>query len=553
MHINKKYPVLTVASVLLLLTLSFSRLNAQAVWENYRNEIYNYLSRMAQKGLIRFDDIIRPVSRQDIATNLQLLKQQETQLTSVEKKELDFYLKEYTNPDDSLIVHEKEVRLFQNDDYGRWRTAAANNKDIAVYLDPIVGGTVTAGNGKSYTEQIVGAQLWGKIGKHIGFQFYGRDVTLNGSGRQTLQHTYSPLPGYVLQSDTTNKHNFSEIRGSISYQWKNGVVSFGQDYLLWGYGLNGRMVLSDKAPAYPYIRLDYKPFKWLSFNYTHAWLNSDIVDSSRTYGYGNTVFGGRRTIYVPKFMAQHSITLKPIQQLDISLGESIIYTDQLDVGYLLPVMFFKIYDNIRSNNNIPAGDNGQFFFQASARNLLPKTHLYSTLFIDEIRFADVFNKNKSRNQLGYNFGASVTDVFIPYLTLSAEYSRINPFVYRNLNPAQNYTNHSLSLGDWLGNNSDRWVVSAAYTPFAKVKCLVQYQATRKGGAGTLDQQYFSEPQPPFLFDPQFKTNEWLFQCSYQWLHNLYFQGYLNLYKENNQVTGIQTKQQIVHLGIQYGL
>lgn len=549
----KKYPkVIWCVIVVGLMLTTVNRLHAQAVWENYRNEVYNYLYRMAQKGLVRFDDIIRPVTREAIADNLQQLKQQEASLSDVEKKELAFYLQEYPSTADTLVVHDKEVRLFKKDDYGRWRSFIANNKDFAIYADPIVGGAITAGNGKSYTEQNIGLQFWGKAGKHFGFQFYAKDITLNGDeGRQALQHAYSPEPGYVLQSDSA-KHNYSDIRGSITYQWKNGGISAGQDYLLWGYGLNGRIVLSDKSPAYPYIRLDYRPFKWLSFNYTHAWLNSDLVDSGRTYGYGNTVYGGQRVIYVPKYMAQHSITIKPVPKLDVSLGESII-TDRLDIGYLFPLMFYKLYDNVRSNNSIPAGDNGQFFFQASARNLLPKTHLYGTLFIDEIRVADIFNKTKSRNQLGYTLGASVTDVFIPYFTLNAEYTRINPFVYNNLNPAETYTNHSLSLGDWMGSNMDRFIAGAAYTPFAKLKCLVQYQAVRKGGAGTIYQQYFAEPQPPFLFDKQFTTNEWLFQCSYQWIHNLYLQGYLNLYKEKNQLTGLQTNQQMVHIGIQYGL
>ncbi|RFM26652.1 capsule assembly Wzi family protein [Deminuibacter soli] len=550
----RKYPLFTICiACLCLFLLPAAGVKAQPVWENYRNEIYNYLYRMAQKGLIHFDDIIRPVTREKIGNNLQQLLQQEASLSPVERKELHYYLKEYSNPADTLVTGGKEVHLFQNDSYGRWRAFSANNKDVAIYADPIAGGAITAGNGESYTERSIGLQFWGKIGKHVGFQFYGRDVTQSGSGRQTLQHAYSPSPGYVLQSDSINRHNYSDIRGSITYQWRNGSISAGQDYLLWGYGINSRLVLSDKSPAYPYLRLDYQPFKWLSFNYTHAWLNSDLLDSGRTYSYGNTAYGGKRNIYISKFMAQHSFTVHPVSGLDFSLGESIVYSDRLDIGYLFPLMFFKVYDNANSNNDLLAGANGQFFFLASARNLIPKTHLYSTLLIDEIKIADVFDKNKSRNQLGYNVGASVTDCFIPYLTLNAEYTRINPFVYRNLNPAQNYTNHSLSLGDWLGSNSDRFIIGASYTPFAKVKCLVQFQATRKGGPGTIDQQYFAEPQPPFLFDRQFSTKEWLFQCSYQWIHNLYLQGYLNLYNENNQVTGLRTKQQILHLGIQYGL
>ena len=71
-------------------------------------------------------------------------------------------------------------------------------------------------------------------------------------------------------------------------------------------------------------------------------------------------------------------------------------------------------------------------------------------FVDEIRIATIFNATKSRNQLGLTLGATVTDIGLPYLTLGAEYTRINPFVYRNLTPAQDYTSQDYSLGDWMG-------------------------------------------------------------------------------------------------------
>ncbi|WP_204312118.1 hypothetical protein, partial [Escherichia coli] len=68
-----------------------------------------------------------------------------------------------------------------------------------------------------------------------------------------------------------------------SYTWKNGQISIGQDQMRWGYGENGRIVLSDKALAYPYVRFDYQPLKWLRFNYMNLWLNSNIIDSTRSY------------------------------------------------------------------------------------------------------------------------------------------------------------------------------------------------------------------------------------------------------------------------------
>jgi hypothetical protein len=40
----------------------------------------------------------------------------------------------------------------------------------------------------------------------------------------------------------------------------------------------------------------------------------------------------------------------------------------MDVGFLMPLNMFKIYDNNRSNYLINAGSNGQYFLQFSSRN-----------------------------------------------------------------------------------------------------------------------------------------------------------------------------------------
>jgi hypothetical protein len=536
--------------------------HAQVVWENYRNEVYNYLSHMAQKGVITFDDMIKPLSRSYIAKSLQELTKHPEQLSSIEKKELQFYLQEYQSDlDSSLNVKESEVSFFKKDDQKRWRAFSIKSKDFILNGDPIFQGAKVYNSNKNYLHQSIGIEIWGKIGKHFGFQFSGNDITESRDGSGTDSFAFKqPQTGFLLLSDSSDHKslNYSEIRANIGYSFKNGSISFGQDYLLWGYGQNGRIVLSDKSPTYPYIRLDYQPFKWLKFQYVHAWLNSSIIDSGRTYGFGNTVYGGQRIIYIPKYMATHSITFKPTKNIDISAGESIIYSDQLNVGYLIPVMLFKVYDNLTSNKNILAGSNGQFFLQVSSRNLLKNTHLYSTLFIDEMRIAQMFSKERSRNQIGFTIGASVTDIFIPYLTLNAEYTRVNPFTYNNLNPAQTYTNQKFNLGDWMGSNFDRTILSAQYTPLPKLKCMARYQYIRKGSTGTVDQQYnqgYSVPSSatPFLFNLQYTQTEAYLHFSYEWVHNLYMNTYFSSVQQNNKINNSNTTTITLGVGISYGL
>ena len=98
--------------------------------------------------------------------------------------------------------------------------------------------------------------------------------------------------------------------------------------------------------------------------------------------------------------------------LNLAIGESIVYSDKMDLGFLIPINLFKFYDNNRSNYLIEAGSNGQYFFSINSRNQIKNTHIYGTLFIDEIKVSALFNQKEKRNQLGYTIGASITDLLI---------------------------------------------------------------------------------------------------------------------------------------------
>jgi len=502
---------------------------------------------MAQKGLIEFHDMIQPLSRAYIGERLMQLDSLRTKLSKIEKSELDFYLQEFK----PLAQPNNQLGIVAKDQNKRLRGLFYSGKDIQLYADPMASVMHVNGLGQSFTQTSNGLQFWGQAGK-FGFQFYYRDYTERGTGLDSFR-SESPETNIIkLFSNNPQKQNFTEVRAHISYAWKNGSISIGKDQLIHGYGENGRIILSDKAPSYPFIRFDYQPLKWLRFHYANAWLNSNIIDSNATYGTGNPVSTGTRIQYIPKYLATHAIIISPKKGIDLSIGESIVYSDNMDLGFLIPINFFKVYDNNRSNYDIRAGSNGQFFFQGSARNILKNTHFYTTVFIDEIRVSTMFNKQKSRNQLGYTVGASITDIVLPYLTIGTEYTRVNPFVYGNLVPAQLYTQHSAPLGDWMGNNFDRFILFAKYTPIPKLRTYFRIQQIQKGGAGTVVQQYEAEPQPPFLFDFQKKRTDLFMQVGYEWLNNLYFNANYQWLNEERQ-NGLKLSGSRFSIGVSYGL
>ena len=497
-------------------------LNAQNF--SHQTSVIDFLDRMAQKGNIVFNDFIKPVDRTKIYELLAQL-QNNPHLLTIEKQEVSFYIALYQFDQ----IHLNPVSIKESaPSFSYLHKNPVYQPHVFVYTDKdfrVMGDTVIEFTKQTFSKHSslssTGFQLMGYAGKRIGFQFSVRDI--NEKGDYDSTRIENNLAGFNRKPTTAaNLLNYSQMNATISYRLNKGMITAGQDQNVIGFGQMGNIVLSDKAPSYPFVRFQYQPTSWFKFNYMHAWLQSGVLDSTKSYGLGNNVYGGKRLIYVPKFMASHSIELMPMKGLSFNIGESIVYTDNIELPFVIPVSFFKAYDDSRFGDNISSGANGQIFMGFSSRNQLPKTHVYGQLFIDEIRVESIFNQSKSRNQWAYQLGASVTDVYLPTMTLTAEYTRINPFVYRNFIPAQNYTSAGFSLGDWMGANADRVYLSAQYKPKAKLSVKTYYMLMDKGGPGTLWDQYFGAPQYQFGYDPIYKRTELGLEAYYELYNNVQF-------------------------------
>jgi hypothetical protein len=534
MHPNK---IVKIAfCILLSFTLTFSYVHLNAQVQSHQTTVIDFLSRMAQKGKIEFNDLIKPIDRKIIFQKLDELQKQKD-LSAIEQKEVQFFIAGFVleNP---TIVHfgsnladTSEVKNRYSGPafiaFKKLKTNPAVQQNIITYkengfgliVNPMGNLSVQSRNGKFNSIQARGFQLMGYAGNRIGFQLSFVDIDEQG-GFDSLRID-NELPGFVRKETTNPKIlNYSQMNATLSYRLNKGMITVGQDQQVLGYGKYGNIVMSDKAPAYPFYALNYQPSTWLKFNYMHAWLESGVLDTRATYDLNNKVYGGVRQQYLPKFFATHSVEIAPMKGLKLNLGESIMYSENLQLAYMLPVTFFKAFDNQKYADNILSGSNGQFFFGFSSRNQLSNTHLYGQWMIDEIRLGSAFDAGQSRNQLGYQLGASVTDLFLHYLTFNAEYTRLNPFMYRNFIAAQNYSNANFSLGDWMGANADRIYLSAKYHPKANLSIEAFAFMMRKNGQGSIEAQYFAIPQPKFGFDPQYKRSRLGLNAQYELWNNL---------------------------------
>lgn len=512
-----KYPysncLLVVLSFLLFTSLTFS----QSIPESVENDIYLFLNRLAAKGVIQFDDIVKPIPRKIIYKKL-FESINNNLLSNLEKAELEFYLKEYGIEKDLIVNNNstKRSNFFGKDYYDRYRLYSYSDNLFKVNVSPILGYETGTIDGSKSTHFWNGLRFEGYLSDFIGFNFSFRDNKETGDNIDRTK-LFTNETGVVTSRVQKNSIEYSEVRTNISVDWDWGSATVGKDFIEWGYGESGKLVLSNKAPSFPFIRLDVYPTDWLHFNYIHAWLNSELIDSSTIYP--TFLENSNRFLYEEKYLASHSLNLILTPTLNLSLGESIVYSDRLEIAYLMPFMFFRLADHYLSSASNDAGGNSQFFFSLSSRNFIPKTHLYSTLFIDEVTMTDIFDKEKQRTQVAYNIGASVVDLPINNLTLTAEFTKIYPFVYNHYIPTQTYTSNSYLLGDWMGHNADRIYGSLNYRIIRGLQAKVWMQYIRKGEDGEIEQQY-KIPQPPFLFGLRKNYTWWGFDIKYEIIHEL---------------------------------
>lgn len=511
--------------VLFLVLVWLGDVSSQVVFEPVHKTVYGYLDILARKGVIIKNEFSSPLSRIEIAGFLASAGDSSHLLTSLEKEELDFYLNDFA--EEINILQTKSVVTgtlgrteFFQDDNQRYRLFSYSDNHTGIYLDPILGYSSTWQEGGHRIHRWNGVSVYGYL-HNWGFSMNFRDNLESGDEVDKFKQ-FTPSRGIDLHLNREREIEYSLLNAAISYNWGWGDITIGKDYQLLGSGQRGKLILSDKAPSFPSIKLRVKPTDWLDFEYLHGWLHSLLIDST-TIHYGNA----NRFSFLDrnKFIASHAITVRPIEGLSISLGESIIYSDRLQISYLIPVMFFRLADHYLSDESYGdslgsnSGANAQLFSELSL--LLPsyKTKLYSTFFIDELSISAILKGTEGVAAFGFTIGLVKDDVIFQNNTIVLEYSRINPFVYMNSNPAHLYSSYGYSLGHWMGSNADNLFFSFSQRIIRGLVVGGWIERVRRGSKELPEQQY-QLPYPEFLFGTVQTSVNYGFQVSYELVHDL---------------------------------
>ena len=358
--------------------------------------------------------------------------------------------------------------------------------------------------------------MFGYIGKNFGFYASLRDN--NESVGLEYPEYFTLREGHVYKNNPNGGVDYFEMKGGITVSWNWGSVGLLNDLFTWGNNYHGANIISDKAPPFPYFYLHLKPAKWVEFSYIHGWLNSNVIDSSRSYYTGDKY----RVVYRNKYIAANMFTFTPFKRLNLSFGNSIIYSDvNINPVYLIPFMFFNAVDANRTGYNDPASSNSQLFFDISSRQI-KHLHLYLTLFIDELKMSRVSHPDQ-QNFTSWKAGLRVSDFPLQNLSFTFEWTKTNPMTYKHYIPATSFASNDYSMGNYLRDNSLEYYFALGYKPIRGLFVQASYMLAAHGDEYPYGS---SNPYPvdgvPFMKNKTWQNSEVAVSARYEYTANAYF-------------------------------
>lgn len=487
-------------------------LKSQTVYVPLNNNVYDFLERLKIRQIIYTDDEVLPFSRKYISNLLKEIELKYNLLNEIEKAELQWYKKEFA------------YELGLPDDQKRWHLYSYSDSLFTTAFSPIISYGISANGDKSGHTRWWGASLYASYSNWFGMHVSARDKGEYGSNVDR-DKSFSPVTGASIKG-APNGIEFTDVTGSINFNWSWGSISLIKDYFQWGHGNFGQLIFSQKAPSFPRIQLLLKPTEDIRFSYIHGFLNSLVPDSSEFYySYPDALSPRLREGYINKYIAANLFTFNLFDLADLSLGNSIVYTGDIRPEFFIPFMFFKFLDHNTGRLDIEDG-NGQLFVDA-ALNYPAGYRFYTTFFLDVTEIRNILEGDYKNTWYGITAGIKKTDLLISNLDFTTEYTRISPWVYEHKDEAATYKHINYYLGHWIGQNADQFRVQFDYRFIRPIHLSVYFEIVRKGGL--LDTYYAYEAMTalPFLYPPLRRDYRTGLFASYEALHDLFIRAEYN--------------------------
>ena len=519
-------------------------------------KVYDFIDELIMDGVVTNQTAIRPYTRNQIADMLTQAQRADSLLSNRQQNELKFYLNEFALENDLMVdnfVQYTDRRTFSLSLADPQFSYKSLNNMFKMRIRPILGGDVMLSKKGAIIQRWWGAEIQMDIAKHLSIWGSLRDNSWNGNwlntdyfpsdyaringahihyGASQQTPALSNIPG-VQYKEATYGGDFSDSKGGINlYSWW-GSIGIQRENIRWGDSYHSSNILSGRNPAVPMITLQLTPCKWFQFDYFHAWLVSNVLDS--TYYYLENTTNGNASLKnyrsYNKFMAANMFTFTPIKHLSISLGNSIVYAEQsLQVAYLIPIAFYKSLDHLLTKGVRTQNQNSQVFASISVR---PVNHLqlYGSFFLDEVKFSRFKLSEPENNPISYLVGFNWSGWPIDGLSLKGEFMRSYIACYTHSIDVLTWASNSYNMGHYMGDNAQSIYAELAYRPVRGLLLKLSYTNDMKYNSYSYLRDNISETIAQKPFDHCiYRNDEIRFDGIYEAHPNMYLRlsiGYNN--------------------------
>lgn len=457
-------------------------------------EVYDYIDELITDGVITRQTAVRPYTRKQVADMLVEAQQADSILNRRQKKDLAFYLNVFALERDTIstnFVQYTDRRTFNLSLANPQFSYLTKNKLFKMSIEPILGMDLYGSKKGLIIKRWWGADLKMDIAHHVSIWGSLRDISYNGTAALSdkyFANDYAKIdgakitkPGYlnnlsgVQYKEANYGGDFSDSKGGISlYSWW-GSIALQRENIRWGDSYHCSNILSGRNPAVPMLLLQLTPCRWFQFDYFHAWLVSNVLDSTNYY-VENTTTGGTYKHYRPanKFMAANMFTFIPIKYVSFSFGNSVVYAERnVQAAYFIPFAFYKSLDHLLTKGLSVENQNSQLFGSLSVR---PWDHiqLYTSIYVDEFKLARLKKSNPENNLVSYLVGFNWSGWPLTGLSLKGEFMRSYIACYTHSINVLTWASNGYNMGHYMGDNAQSIYVELAYRPIRGMRLKLTY-------------------------------------------------------------------------------
>jgi len=470
--------LLSKISYLLLLAFLFVGLSTEAQAQRellpVSHPVYKFLLRQEMRGVIHgFHWGILPLSRGDIARFLKEVRTRGYQLSSIDTRKLEDFSAEFEYdmkktlqkarpflPEFSfatLLDNERQKYLFAYED-----------SVASLFIDGFSFLSYRTGSGDSVGSPFIslgelGFRVRGTLYDRLGFclqasngQRFGGDPQFGRLDNRLKVNTKFQEGGKYFDFTT----------GYLEYDTDWLRLTLGREQLVWGMGYGDRLILSSNTIPFDFGKIDLR-YKSVNYSFLAGSLS------------GKDSVGAQLS---SKYIATHRLEFDVLPKLRIGLSEIVLYSNRpVNFAYLNPLAFLASAD--RSAD--PGGTSNTLIGIDFEILPIKDVRVTGTLLIDDLNFETLglvgTDVRGNDNKFGWQAGIIWTDAFgVPNLSLTSEYTRINPFVYSHRTISNSYSHMDLPLGPLLQPNSDEWLFGFDFDVTYRLSLSGQLHLQRTG-------------------------------------------------------------------------